>query len=442
MHLKLAVSIAVRPRGREIQLALVDNNNNLVKELDINKFKLSTLVGSPVEATELLFLSAAIYALDKFTSRKEASDSWTREISLSFPVSCPDKWQPIIPTINLCLSFLTGDLIDIHVYNSDVIFETPLSPELRPYSLYDSVCLFSGGLDSLVGAIDLLEANPEKKYILLSHYDGNISGPKKAQDTLLRILAGQYNDRFLSIPHRVGMKGRANEKTYRSRSFLFLCMGVFIASKIGYNSPVYLPENGTIALNVPLTPSRRGSCSTRTAHPNFVSLFNEIIRALDINNLVINPLMSKSKGSVVASCLNPSLLTSIAHLSVSCARYNRKTKWKRRNAKQCGRCMPCIYRRAALHKISLDSEIYGNDICLGEVPLNSEEIGSNDFRACISFLKKDLSEKEIASLLIAGGLTDLYELDQYCAVVQDAFTEIRTLLRDKATESIKSAAGI
>ena len=207
-------------------------------------------------------------------------------------------------------------------------------------------------------------------------------------------------------------------------------------------APVFLPENGTIALNVPLTPSRRGSCSTRTAHPQFVDLFNHGIRILGIQNLVINPLQYKSKGDVVANCSNMELLKSIFSLSVSCAKYNRRGSWARTTAKQCGRCMPCIYRRAALNKIGLDTEVYGTDICTGEVPLQSSDEGSSDFRACVSFLKNNYTEKDIAAMLIAGGLTDLSELPKYCTVVLDAFQEIRALLRGKATVKIRKRAGI
>ena len=62
------------------------------------------------------------------------------------------------------------------------------------------------------------------------------------------------------------------ETTLRSRSFLFISMAVLVADSISQEMPVFIPENGTISLNFPLTPSRRSSCSTRTTHPHFLSL--------------------------------------------------------------------------------------------------------------------------------------------------------------------------
>ena len=79
-----------------------------------------------------------------------------------------------------------------------------------------------------------------------------------------------------------------SENTSRGRSLLFLCGALTIASIMGDNIPVYIPENGFIGLNIPLTDSRRGSCSTRTTHPYFLGCFRDILVAVGINNPIIN----------------------------------------------------------------------------------------------------------------------------------------------------------
>jgi hypothetical protein len=157
---------------------------------------------------------------------------------------------------------------------------------------------------------------------------------------------------------------------------------------------------------------------------------------------LVTPLENKTKGETVDQCLNRTLLDATARLSVSCAKRGHKKHFTRRNAKSCGRCMPCIYRRAGLHVAGWDDEIYGDDICVGEVDLASEGEKPNDLRACFSFLKRNPSADEISTMLIANGSLDVTRIPAYTSIVQRSMDEIRQLLRDKATPQIKRLAGL
>ena len=59
-----------------------------------------------------------------------------------------------------------------------------------------------------------------------------------------------------------------------------------------------VPENGLIALNVPLDETRVGSFSTRTTHPFYLSLWNELLVGLGLNLSVKNPYWNKTKGEM------------------------------------------------------------------------------------------------------------------------------------------------
>lgn len=105
--------------------------------------------------------------------------------------------------------------------------------------------------------------------------------------------------------------------------------------------------------------------------------------------------------------------------------------------------MPCIYRRAALNKIGLDNGLlYGNDFCIGEVNLNSNKISTYDFRACVSFLRRNMTREAISKALIANSKIDILNIDTYVDVVIRAMNEIRSLLRVKASDDIKRKAGL
>ena len=64
------------------------------------------------------------------------------------------------------------------------------------------------------------------------------------------------------------------ENTTRSRSFLFISFGVFAVSGVKGVNELKIPENGLIALNVPLDNLRVGSHSTRTTHPFYLEMWN------------------------------------------------------------------------------------------------------------------------------------------------------------------------
>ncbi|MCI5119619.1 MAG: hypothetical protein D3908_00165, partial [Candidatus Electrothrix sp. AUS4] len=316
------------------------------------------------------------------------------------------------------------------------------------YSLFEEptpgvISLFSGGLDSLIGTIDWLEKNPKKTIKLVGHYDPNVAGPKSDQNGLLNALKEHYKHRINFVQVRVGQTPPGKEVTFRSRSIVFIGLGIYVASLANNDIDMMIPENGNIALNVPLTPSRRGSCSTRTAHPFFLKTIDNVLNKVGFRSRIINPLCSKTKGECVDECLNRSLLTQVINLSVSCAKRGHKKTWiRKKDVKQCGRCMPCIYRRAALHKISYDNEIYGMDICNNEVDLESTKLLADDFRSYVSLMSNNPTPQEISAMLLANGNLDIDKLPEYGDVVFRALEEIRSLLRDKATPQVLKKAGI
>lgn len=415
--------------------------------LDIEYRRLAPLRCQNPIAIDLLIVGATVYAADKLHSRRsaEAEDCWTREIVCTVPVSDPRRWRLVAAELSSCLSFLTGDSwkLKFSRLESDPVRTTKRQRRRLPARPAGSaVSLFSGGLDSLIGCIDWLESSNES-LIVVGHHDGQMGGPFTDQRAILALLADHYGDRVSPVLARVGHDGSAEEITLRGRSFLFLVLGVFVASAIGDAVPLLMPENGTIALNVPLTPSRRGSCSTRTAHPFYLQSLRGVLQSLGFANPILNPLMSRTKGEAVAHCRNRDLLKETAPLSASCAKRGHKSSWAHRGARECGRCMPCIYRRAALHVVGWDREQYGSDICAGEVPIDDADRSSaNDFRACISFLRRRPSDAEIARSLLVGGTLDFADLAGHASTVQRSMKEIRKLLRDKATADVRQAAGV
>jgi 7-cyano-7-deazaguanine synthase in queuosine biosynthesis len=426
---------------------LEDGASSHLGQLDIEFSKLAALRNRNPKAMDLLLVAATVYALDKLITRKSAPDCWTREFAVSIPVSDEKLWNSVRDELSLSVAFLTGDLWSLRFTKLNVSIVRPRrakrSRRITPPLRADVVCLFSGGLDSLVGAINRLETNQDEKLLLVGHHDGDIAGPLSDQERLLERVRPFYKGRTTPVLVRVGHSPTGKDMTLRSRSLIFLALGIYAASAMGPDVPLVIPENGTITVDVPLTPSRRGSCSTRTTHPYFLKSFQHVMEIVGLNNKFSNPFEWKTKGEVVSQCKNQSLLKQVARLSVSCAKRGHNKTWLDRSAKACGRCMPCIYRRASLHVVGLENEKYGFDVCKGEVDLSEQDKkGPNDVRACFSFLKRQPSPKDIGTLLLTNGSLDVSRLSDYAHLVIRAMEEIRTLLRDKASLEVRFLAGI
>ena len=418
-----------------------------VLDLDFSALHDRCKIPDPV-ILDFLFLASVVYGIDKLVSRKETDDRWTRALELCLPVSNPDRWSTVISDLKTCLSFLTGDVWSVDFTKREHELYHPKQRKRRrlkvpPPAKGDTVCLFSGGLDSLVGAIDYLESNPPNSLFLVGHHD-RYSKAASDQERVYGDLKDYYQSRLDLLQVKVGPKPAGYEKTYRSRSLLFIALGMYVAGSISNQIPLLMPENGAIALNAPLTPARRGSCSTRTAHPVFLNQLREIFCKLGIENPVYNPLQFKTKGECVKQCQNTELLYVTALKTVSCAKRGHNSRWHNRSAKECGMCVPCIYRRASLHKVGLDRGAnYGRDICDGGVNLDCDKRLADDLRALLSFLRSDVSEKEIGCLLLANGNIKVSRLQEYADIVARSMNEVRTWLQDKCTdEKIKQRAGL
>ena len=404
---------------------------------------------SPV-AHDLLLLAVATYAMDKASPRQDAADAWTRDLCLTVPVKS-EAFLTTRPLLEDCLSYLTGDRWSLHFTLHPMRQWRPLVQPTRNRGTawnIGAVSLFSGGVDSLIGIIDWLESR-SGRILLVGHHDGSVPGPLHDQQRLLGVLQRTYPGRVEAILIRAGMRvpGPA-ETTYRSRSFLFLALALQAFLAVTPSDPLLVPENGTIAYNVPLTPSRGGSCSTRTTHPTYLAMWEQCVRALGLSHgtpILDNPLQGNTKGESIQTCRNPDLLRKLMPHAISCGKRGHRATWVRRDAAHCGRCVPCIYRRAALHRCGWDIECYGTDICAGEVPLFSREErldeGAKDLRAFVTMLR-DGSISELELGLLANGRLTAAQLREGLGVSRRALDEVRMLLTDKATAEVRRQAGL
>jgi 7-cyano-7-deazaguanine synthase in queuosine biosynthesis len=351
---------------------------------------LAGLSPSPV-ALDLLRLGGAVFCVDKIARRDATSDHWTRDLELSLPVSDPERWRAAGPALHEALRFLSGDRWSV-TFSSAPPTEAP-SP--LPVATGDAVALFSGGLDSLAGAIELAESG--RHLVLVGHHESSLTD--HAQTELFAQLSAAYpgdqlTQRRLFLrpapadPRQVrGLPSEKREITTRSRSLLFLSAGIAVADALGSGTPLFVPENGFIGLNVPLTAARVGSLSTRTTHPYFMDRIAALLDALDIDHPLENPFRLSTKGEALARSPRMDILRAVAPSSISCS-HPEAARWPQGRMGNCGYCYPCMIRRASLHHIGLDvaAEYYKDVLTDTALLQRTDRIRGRDVRALLARL--------------------------------------------------------
>lgn len=384
----------------------------------------------------LAVLGVAVYTADKSYSRASSTDGWTRELKISVPAI--KEFMPAVPVFNQALQFLSGDRWSVETRDEPVIIGT------RRYWAdgfkADSVCLFSGGTDSLTGAIDLLEEG--KVVALVSHFEsGAVANIQK--NLFLRLVRHYGKDKVRHIAIQV-CSPRTYEGSTRARSFLFIALGLMIASAFGDDTPLHIPENGFVGINIPLTGSRQGSYSTRTTHPAYLGYMRRALQGIGVRHQIINQFSTLSKAEVLKNCKNQALLKELLPQTVSCAKAGW-LRWDKKSPKQnCGFCYPCLVRRSALYAIDQDEPgQYAYDaIGLNKV-LQSEGIGK-DLRAFLqaALRYKKSSRSVLFDVLKTGPLGDIKNVTQAIHPVETGLREFERLIQEKGCIEVKRYLGV
>jgi 7-cyano-7-deazaguanine synthase in queuosine biosynthesis len=389
------------------------------------------------KAVDLALLAAVLTAADTRVSRSaDAEDGWTRQIGLHLPVSDVALWSTQSARIVAALNFLTGDRWELDFRPRPPGFEelVPAPKKLRTVNP-SCVCLFSGGLDSFIGAIDLLAAKEAPLFV--SHWWDGITS--KHQAYCARALEKHFDAKIDYLRVRVGFStdtvaDSSGESTLRGRSFLFFSLAALAASAIGGSRVVHVPENGWISLNVPLDPLRVGALSTRTTHPYFIARFNELVTAIGIDARLENSYRHQTKGQMVTGCSDKAFLRREAKNTMSCsspAKARFSTDESKRTPQHCGYCVPCLIRRASLLQgLGADDTQYGISNLRARVLDTNRAEGEHvrSFQLALARLKKK-PERARFDIHKPGPLSDHpNDLAAYERVYVDGLKEVASLL--------------
>lgn len=399
--------------------------------------QLASLGLRPLErAIDLVVLAALVNAGDTRVLRSvNAQDGWTREIDLYVPVSAPQIWNDTKRHVETLLKFLTGDRWRVFFRpRTSRTEKLAVHPKRLAIDGLTEVSLLSGGLDSLIGAIDVLADG--RCPIFVSHYWDTETA--KAQTYILGVLGKHFSDyEIKSLRVRLGFDKHhldtgGVEETQRGRSFLFYALAALAASSFDRLTAVNIPENGLIALNVPLDPLRFGALSTRTAHPHVIAGMGRLTDAIGVPVSFSNPYRHMTKGEMVAECADGAFLRKVVGSSMSCSS-PAKARYKGLSPRHCGYCVPCLIRRA-----SLKAGLAGKDPTLYTVEslqaqtLASDRAEGEHVRSFQLMAKRIKKDPALAKILVhkPGPLIDTPDEIPQCAdVFRRGVLEVAELLQ-------------
>ncbi len=372
-------------------------------------------------AYDFLTIALSVVSADQFISRQAyGTTGFHRHIELTISLASPDIWNEVTGMLEATLNFLTGDRWTLKFEGGGERGPTRLDQKglrkINSIHTCNSVCLFSGGMDSFMGANQVLHSEIP---LLVSR---SPTGDQKYQDALSSLMGNVARFAVNDAPAFGTLSETDRENSTRGRSLLFLALAVMSASAIrSYKKnvvPIYIPENGFIALNPPLTIRRIGANTTRTAHPHYLYLLTELLKSVDLPSEITNPYRFNTKGEVLTHAKKDAVIVEHICDTVSCGHWHRSNM-------QCGRCWPCLIRRSAMHKAGIE-----DSTCYETQNLNSivtDENKRTDLWAALSALRQyDTNGRGARPYRSIRHLPRDHHLrEKYLSVVDRGFEELR-----------------
>jgi hypothetical protein len=315
---------------------------------------------------DFISIATLVYLVDLTVPRGRRGAE--RDLDIQVPVSDPGHWRDFAEAFEDLLRFLTGDYWTIRF----VARRGGRGGDPREPDRTQSTSLLSGGADSFSGAVICGQDGP---LTLVSHYSAK--GAKPIQERLADALAAEWGNGPEHLQVNIGRRNEQlgssaefpREDSSRSRSILFIALGLAVASVRG--GELTMAENGFAALNIPLSPERRGSLSTRTTHPAFLAGLNGVLRDAGLSVEVRNPFADLTKGQLfeqVKGILGESKASQLLSETHSCAKSNMFRFGQGLGPmSHCGVCFGCLVRRGAFIAAGLnDGTVYANEVLTGD----------------------------------------------------------------------------
>lgn len=395
----------------------------------------------PDRILDLLELAAYVYAADRLASRgsRDAVEyhSWARSMRFVVRVRDAEFWtdSDAAEMLRRAMVFMTGDRS--YEFEFQAGHDTPQATLfdradccVRPEGTY-GVLPFSGGLDSLAGAVQRLRTSGER-LCLVSHQSQ--TGTAGVQKRLVSKLAELFPDRVLHYRFRCNLAGvEAREETQRTRALLYTAVAFAIADTTHAES-IDVYENGLTALNFGRRQDMLNARASRTVHPKTMALLERFYACFRTPPIrILRPFQWLTKSEVLDT-LRRHGGTDLLTDAVSCS----QTRHSHGLATHCGLCSQCVDRRFAAYAAGLDDVdeggIYSTNFCTQSiVEPGAKTLVLTYVQQALAFSNWNISRFEEEHLSELDHVWPHVELPE-----QDAIQEVYDLCRRHGNQVVKA----
>lgn len=342
----------LREGRRTIELDSLGSNANVNIRLE----EVAKILGEHLSPrlTDLLEIASYIFTADAATRRghdwtdEDTTEAWSRDFHFIIPVRDLPFWQSdeVQKLLISILEFVSNDKVTFEFRQLEK--ERPAQGYLElgdqeDWSFYgvERVLMFSGGLDSLAGIVEVAASGG--KLVLVSH--SPISTTLSRQRKLFNGLKDKYAIPMIHVPVWINKEENlGREHTQRTRSLLYSAIGTVIAESVKARGVRFF-ENGIVSMNLPVADEVLRARASRTTHPFTLDLYSKFYRLITEREFAVdNPYLFKTKADVV-SVIKEQGAASLIQDTCSCAHtghFQSSTQW------HCGTCSQCIDRRVAI----------------------------------------------------------------------------------------------
>lgn len=373
-------------------------------------------------------IALTVFAADRSVTRERGGSNWNqREFELEIPVSDASAWQAVAGELAVVIGFLSGDRWTLTFTEAEAPVEAVRLPDLTTSP--KRVVLLSGGADSAVGGLysrSLLAA--DEQHILLSHFSNTMLAPiqQHVAAEIERLVPGSAQQHVVAHlgrrEKRIDGSAYPTEPSSRSRSLLFLALGLAVASI--YGVPLWIPENGFASINPPLGPERLGSLSTRTTHPAFLEDLSSVLTEVGAHAAIENPFRAATKGEMyqkVVDLVKGKEASAFLSATHSCGLTGQRAHHISPEV-PCGICFGCVLRRASFAASGVtDATTY---IAPSTDPAVQKWLDSKSVEQQVrNFVRRGVKARDLATL----SLPQSYSLRDALDLCQRGINELRSL---------------
>jgi hypothetical protein len=429
-----------------LRLSYDPNSQSNNVNIGLPHFTEKLSVHIPNRIKDLLEIAGYIYAADRSVSRGAIDSleyhSWSRNLHFVFKVRDLKFWQLkstanflseallyVSGDNNISYTFLGGarDIGQLNLFDAEGI-----NPEKNGK---DSIALFSGGLDSLAGVLNILETT-KNNVILVSHRANH--GTTKTQEGIHKKLQSDYPNRIKYFPFHCTLKGiRAPEETQRTRIFLYTAIAFSLAI-IFKEKEVNVFENGITSINFSKRADLINARASRTTHPKTLHHMREFFsHVADEKFEITHPFLFNTKTDIF-QLIHKFNRHNYINSTVTCTKTFQRFD-NNSSATHCGGCSQCIDRRFAAFASHLEQydAIYNFEISRDSFLLDDAKTHLCDYIKLASNFSNDSIDSfyhdklEVLSELVdyINGVDELQKVDKIFQLCKRHFQQIHFAIK-------------